>query len=84
MVVVMRIDYHRWRRCTTAAACSALACSCSLVLVPGLGVNVNGSSRWLGYGLVRIQPSEFAKLAVLLFVRRPAGPARRQASTTGA
>ena len=37
-------------------------------MVPGLGVNVNGSSRWLGYGAVRIQPSEFAKLAVLLFV----------------
>ncbi len=29
---------------------------------------MNGSSRWLGYGFARIQPSEFAKLAVLLFV----------------
>ena len=38
-----------------------------LVLVPGLGVTVNGSSRWLGVGIVQIQPSEFAKLGVLLF-----------------
>jgi cell division protein FtsW len=39
-----------------------------LVLVPGLGVSVNGSSRWLGVGQWRIQPSELAKLALLLHV----------------
>lgn len=38
------------------------------VLLPGLGVNVNGSSRWLGVGELRIQPSELAKLAVILYV----------------
>jgi cell division protein FtsW len=38
------------------------------VLVPGVGVTVNGSSRWLGAGGFSIQPSELAKLAVLLFV----------------
>ena len=67
MVVVMRVDYHRWRRCTTALVLGS-GLLMVLVLVPGLGVNVNGSSRWLGYGFARIQPSEFAKLAVLLFV----------------
>jgi cell division protein FtsW len=39
-----------------------------LVLIPGVGINVNGSSRWLGAGPIRIQPSELAKLAMLLFV----------------
>jgi cell division protein FtsW len=67
MVVIMRVDYHRWRRYTNlfviAAGIMMLA-----VMVPGLGVTVNGSSRWLGWGPVRVQPSEFAKLAVLLFV----------------
>jgi cell division protein FtsW len=67
MVLVMRVDYHWWRRHTTALLAGAGALMV-LVLVPGLGVNVNGSSRWLGYGFARIQPSEFAKLAVLLFV----------------
>ncbi|MBV8981228.1 MAG: cell division protein FtsW, partial [Acidimicrobiia bacterium] len=38
-----------------------------VVLVPGLGVSVRGSSRWIGTGQFRIQPSEFAKLAILLF-----------------
>ena len=67
MIVVMRVDYHRWRARTNLVLIAAFAMMVA-VLVPGLGVNVNGSSRWLGYGFARIQPSEFAKLAVLLFV----------------
>ena len=67
MVIVMRVAYHRWRRYTKALVLGS-GLLMVLVMVPGLGVNVNGSSRWLGYGFARIQPSEFAKLAVLLFV----------------
>lgn len=37
------------------------------VLIPGLGVEVNGSSRWLGWGPIRVQPSELVKLAVILY-----------------
>jgi cell division protein FtsW len=40
----------------------------ALVLVPGVGLQVNGASRWLGYGPVSLQPSELAKLTLLLFV----------------
>lgn len=36
-----------------------------LVLIPGLGIEVKGSRRWLGLGPVRLQVSEFAKLAVV-------------------
>jgi cell division protein FtsW len=35
------------------------------VLVPGLGISVNGSRRWLGYGALRLQVSEFAKLGMV-------------------
>jgi len=38
-----------------------------LVLVPGVGVTVGGSARWLGIGQARFQPSEVMKLAMLLF-----------------
>jgi cell division protein FtsW len=35
--------------------------------VPGLGISVGGSARWLGVGFLRVQPSELAKLAVAAF-----------------
>jgi cell division protein FtsW len=38
-----------------------------LVLIPGIGRSVNGSRRWLSLVLVNLQPSEFMKLAVVLY-----------------
>ena len=37
------------------------------VLVPGVGHKVNGSQRWIGAGLLQFQPSELAKLALVLY-----------------
>jgi len=67
LLVTLRVDYHRWRRYTTPLLLASMGLLV-LVLVPGLGVNVNGASRWLGFGQLRIQPSEMAKLTVVLFV----------------
>ncbi len=36
-----------------------------LVLIPGLGISVKGSRRWLGVGFLRVQVSEFAKIAMV-------------------
>ncbi len=38
-----------------------------LVLVPGIGKSVNGSKRWLSLAVLNIQPSEFMKLAAVLY-----------------
>jgi len=38
-----------------------------LVLIPGIGHEVNGSRRWLPLGFVNLQPSEIVKLSVLLY-----------------
>ena len=37
------------------------------VLVPGVGVSANGAQRWIGAGLFQVQPSEFAKLTLILY-----------------
>lgn len=37
------------------------------VLVPGLGTEANGAQRWIGGGLIQMQPSELAKLALILY-----------------
>jgi cell division protein FtsW len=66
-VFVTRVDYHRWRRFTKPVLAGTTGLLL-LVLVPGVGLNINGSSRWLGYGPFTVQPSELAKLAVLVFV----------------
>ena len=50
-----------------------------VVLVPGVGVTVGGSSRWLGVSFLRFQPSEIAKVAVVLYLAgffTPAVPER--------
>ena len=39
-----------------------------LVLVPGLGREVNGAMRWLSLGVVNVQPSEVVKLFVVIYL----------------
>src|SRR5207249_513699 len=66
LVGAARLDYRRWRRLSVPLLALSVVLLL-LVLVPGLGVSVSGSTRWLGAGSLRVQPSELAKLAVLLF-----------------
>jgi cell division protein FtsW len=37
------------------------------VMIPGVGLEVNGAHRWIGAGLFQIQPSEIAKVALILY-----------------
>jgi len=41
---------------------------CLLVLVPHIGIEVNGARRWLPLGICQVQPSELAKWAVVIFL----------------
>ncbi|WP_252274622.1 putative lipid II flippase FtsW [Pseudomonas subflava] len=39
-----------------------------LVLIPGIGREVNGAKRWIGFGMFNVQPSELAKLFTVVFI----------------
>ena len=64
--VASRVDYRNWRRYTLPFLAIATALLV-IVLVPGIGIWVDGSRRWLGFGSWRVQPSEIAKLALLVY-----------------
>lgn len=66
-LIGLRLDHQRLRR-IAAPMLLVAAALLLLVLVPGFGVEVNGSRRWLGTGAIRFQPSEVAKLALVVFV----------------
>jgi len=67
LVFFMRMDYRRLRVLSVPMMLVALA-GLLAVLIPGVGVERNGASRWLEFGPVSIQPSEFAKLAVIIYI----------------
>ncbi len=69
MFALANIDYRRWRNLGRLAYWGALAL-CTIVLIPGIGIEHNGSRRWLGIpnSSLEFQPSEFAKLAVILYL----------------
>jgi len=62
--VVSRIDLENMRRYIWVIGGVSVV-MLLLVLVPHLGITVKGSRRWLGYGALRLQVSEFAKLAMV-------------------
>ncbi|HEU5083928.1 MAG TPA: putative lipid II flippase FtsW [Acidimicrobiales bacterium] len=66
LIVGARLDYHRWARMVPALVLSTLGLLL-LVLVPGIGVNVNGAQRWIGIGFLQLQPAEPAKFALIVF-----------------
>jgi cell division protein FtsW len=64
-VVAASVDYHRWQKYWIPVAVFAMLLLV-LVLVPHIGAKIGGSRRWLKLGPISLQPSEFAKFAVVV------------------
>ena len=65
MYAMANIDYHVWQRFSLPAYLMAILLSIAVLL---FGDEYNGSKRWLSFGPFSFQPSEFAKIAVILFL----------------
>ena len=75
MYLISCMDYHIFEKYAIAAYLISLALS-TLVLFAGNAYN--GSRRWLSLGPLSFQPSEFAKLAVILFLARMVGRRKKK------
>ena len=65
MLVIARIDYHFWKPFWLLAYLAAFGL-CTVVML--VGEEYNGSRRWLEIGPISFQPSEVAKLAIIIFL----------------
>lgn len=84
MFVTIRIDYHHWRTMIAPVVVSSLFLLI-LLAVPGFGISQNNATRWLDLGVISFQPSEVAKLGLILFaadiLSRPRRDVRNARST---
>ncbi|RKN86890.1 stage V sporulation protein E [Paenibacillus ginsengarvi] len=69
MFVTMNVDYWVWKKYAKVGliVCFALLV---IVLIPGIGVVRGGARSWLGIGSFGIQPSEFMKLGMIVFLAK--------------
>ena len=67
MVVVSRIPYRSYRRHVKWMFLGILA-ALVLVLIPGLGAEINGARRWFNLRFFLVQPAEFAKVVWIIFL----------------
>lgn len=67
MCVAMEVDYRVWKKLAWPALVFSLVLLVA-VLIPGVGVMIRGSRRWLGVGSFTFQPSEVAKIVMVFFM----------------
>ncbi|MEG0961384.1 MAG: putative peptidoglycan glycosyltransferase FtsW [Lachnospiraceae bacterium] len=65
MVIMSQIDYRIWKKLWLLAYVGAFG-MCTLVLF--IGEDIKGAKRWLSIGPLSIQPSEVAKIAIIVFL----------------
>ncbi len=69
MIIISKIDYKIYLKKSNLILLFCLALLI-LVLIPGIGTVRNGSRSWFGIGSFGIQPSEFTKLGLIIFVSK--------------
>lgn len=65
MYVISKIDYHIWRKAAVIGYILSVLLSVTVLL---FGKEYNGSKRWLSLGPFSFQPSEFSKVALVIFL----------------
>lgn len=66
MFILSFVDYHLYGRLALPILIGSFLLLFT-VYIPGLGVVSNGARRWIGYGVFSLQPSEVAKVGVIIY-----------------
>lgn len=82
MWFISRVDYNKYKKlvpkmmfvCTIMLVC---------VLIPGMGVKLNGSRRWLATPVIQLQPSEFMKPVIAMYFARLVDSGKYNLKTLG-
>lgn len=69
MMIISKINYKKYERYAGVLMLFCLILL-TLVLIPGIGVDHNGSRRWLNLGLTELQPSELMKPVIAMFIAK--------------
>ena len=67
MFAVMKVEYHFWKKMAVPALLLCLGLLV-MVLIPGVGGKIGGASRWIRLPGFNLQPSEMAKLALIMYM----------------
>lgn len=67
--ITSKVDYHLYKKYSNHILIISIILLI-LVLIPGIGTIRNGSRSWFGIGSFGIQPSEFAKLGLIIFTSK--------------
>lgn len=68
MLLISKVDYHFLKRLTLLAFLTSAILTIAVMIVGSSGGAGEGSTRWLVIGPIRFQPSEFAKVAIIMYV----------------
>jgi cell division protein FtsW len=66
-LIGLTVPYRFWRKFALIIFLSALALTAA-VFIPGIGLKVNGATRWLDAGVTTVQPAEFLKIAYIMAI----------------
>lgn len=66
MFIISKIDYRIYKKFYKFAYIASIIALFSVV-IPGIGVSVKGATRWIDLGFGRFQPSEIAKVGLIVF-----------------
>ena len=66
LALMVVIDYKKYFKFDKLFYAAALALQC-LVFVPGVGMEIFGTTRWINLGFTTVQPSEFAKVFFVIY-----------------